>query len=206
MRWILPVTLGLVLLPGQGSAQTSRSPLLGFGVGVNSNLDIRVPLRIATRWRLEPSLGLLDRKVTYTTVTVGAADQHSDYSQRYWRFAVLLGRLIPIDSTFTLYAGPRLALLRTSQTQQFNLGLGGPTEFSVTTIDKEFALVTGAEAALGRHFSAGGEVALSYTFGGHPSFDRASLPAGLSINLPDGGHTLTTSAAVVVRWFVGHTR
>jgi hypothetical protein len=45
---------------GDLAAQSSRRPTLGFGVGVNANVDIRLPLHVARRWRIEPSVGVSD--------------------------------------------------------------------------------------------------------------------------------------------------
>ncbi len=204
MRWLLPVTFAILLAPSHGNAQASHHSILGLGVAVNSNLDIRLPLRIASRWRLEPGIGVVDAKTTATSVGGGVPAQPRDVSRRYWRLSLLLGRLIAVDSTFTLYCGPRFALVRNSQTQQVYLGLNNTrTRISYNTLDKEFGLITGAEAALGRHFTVGGEVGLSYTLGGDPSVDYSSMPQGYSFNVSGGGHTLNTSAAVVVRWFPG---
>jgi hypothetical protein len=206
MRRLLLAILGTILASRVCAAQSPRRPFFGLGVGVNSNLEIRLPLGVSQTWRIEPSLRIVDDDITLTTITQGSPDDHRDVSQRIWRISVLLARLIPIDSTFTAYFGPRLAILRSSSTQQVDFGTGTLTDLSVSQVDKEAGLVTGAEAALGRHLSLGGEVGLSYTFRGDASLDRSALPVGSSIALAASGHTLSTSAAVVVRWFLGRAR
>jgi hypothetical protein len=203
MRALAFISMALVSISSTVYAQSPHRRPVGLGVGINSDFDIRLPLRLGSRWRLEPSIGLLIDKVTLTTLSAGQPDQHSEASLRNWRFALLIAGLVSLDSSSSLYIGPRLSLVRSSTDQELDFGSGTSTTVSVARLDKEVGLVSGAEAALGSHLTLGAEVSLTFLFRGDASIDPLPLPPGVIIGFSESGHKLATGAAVVVRWFVG---
>jgi hypothetical protein len=52
----------------------------------------------------------------------------------------------------------------------------------------------------------GGEVGLAYVFTGHSRQKPSQLPPGFSMSFLEDGHVFYTTAAVVLRWFIGHRR
>jgi Outer membrane protein beta-barrel domain len=199
----------LTLASVPANAQVSL-PTFGLGVGLNANtndganaVDVRFPFRLSNRWRLEPSLGFAFTHVDIVLVQ-GSATSSQDLALRYWRLALLLARMVPLDSTVHAYFGPRLALIRNSQSGEIDTGLPSLTDFSVATLNKEVALVAGGEVALTPHLTVGGELSLSYIFRGDVSIEPRPLPDNLAITAAGKGHTVATGGAVIIRWFLGH--
>ncbi|MFN8653681.1 MAG: outer membrane beta-barrel protein [Gemmatimonadales bacterium] len=204
---LLRLVLLLACLPLCTLAGQQPEGRVGIGVGVNadngsvgiSGVTIRVPIRLGARWRLEPSarFGVLST----TTVTIQDSTRSGERSdQSAWALGVLLAYRMALDSTVSAYVGPRFELRRTSSTQEIPNSIPRQ-EFTLYFLDEQVAAVAGAEVALGRHFSLGGEVSLGYTFLGPAKVKPWPLPAGLLLVTHDRGHVISTSGAALVRWY-----
>ena len=204
MRRSIFVLMGQFTLAAGVAAQVTPGHV-GIGVGINNGLEIRLPVSLSRRWRLEPAVGLTDQKVTGTTSLSASTDPSRESSDRAWRLSILLARVVSLDSAVSVYLGPRVGVSRTSQSRDFAFGSAPPNLISWRQVSPQFGLVTGAEFFLTRHFSIGGEVNLTETFNGPVTVSPSPLPQNVVLGLQTGGHTLRTGAEAVVRWFFGKT-
>lgn len=204
---VLRLALLLAAFPLSAIAAQQPEGRVGLGVGVNadnsgsgsSGVTIRVPIRLAAHWRLEPSarFGI----VSTTTVTIQDSTRSGDKAdQSAWALGVLLAYRLVLDSTVSAYVGPRFELRRTSTTQGIPNAIPRQ-EFTLFFLDEQVAAVVGAEVALGRHFSLGGEASIGYTFLGPAKVKPWPLPAGLLLVARDRGHVIATNGAALVRWY-----
>jgi outer membrane protein with beta-barrel domain len=190
------------------TAQGPRQGPIGLGVAINASTSegtgavaVRVPLRVATHWRLEPSL-LFDFTSSSQRSFTNAGTDNTDVSVRVWGASMLLAYRMFLDSAVSAYLGPRLEVHRVSVTQELSTVF--PTEsVSYSLFDKSIAIVAGGELGVGAHLSLGGEVHLAYTFLGSPSVDPTPIPPGIQLVIVDGGHEVSTGGALVLRWFFG---
>jgi hypothetical protein len=196
-----------LLLPSAAVGQSAYSRSWGLGVSLDANtrngarpVDLRVPIRFARHWRLEPALGLEDFSTTGFSFAGTTPIDSSKLHERFWRLSLLFGRVIRLDSSTRAYLGPRLALIRNEQRETF--AFLADSAFAFHRLDKEIALVVGAEASLGTHLALGGELSAAYQFAGKPVFDE-TLPSSIGVGLQSGGHFLSTGGAVVVHWYLG---
>ena len=149
-------------------------------------------------------VGLNHATTTFSVIGPGTSGDGFDYSQTNWVLSLLIARMIRVDSTFTLYVGPRLGLLRSAASRKFMSG-SIQSKVAQSRVDKLFGLATGAEAALGRHLSLGGEVTLDAYFEGHPSIRFTPSTATDLATYNGDGHLVNTSATVILRWYFGTT-
>lgn len=208
MRRILATAATLALAAGatplQAQLSTQRSWGLGLSLtGVGSSdgtpVDIRIPIRAGLRWRVEPRIGVSRSSQYYSTYYNGAPETHQAQSVRDLRVGLSVSRLVPIDSTTRFYLGAHVGLERFSY--EFDTDPGPATEtYGYTQTDKQFGIITGAEAAIGSRMTIGAEVGFTRIAHGEADPD---LPPSTYTTFIDGGHDLVTTGAVVVRWFRG---
>jgi hypothetical protein len=200
----------LLLVPSLLHAQGIIEPRFGLGIGLDINtfngarpVDIRVPIRLGGIWRVEPSVGFA-HSTESDEVFGGGSSYIQERSFSYLRVAVAVTRRFTLDSRVKGYLGPRLALVRNSQTFGIRNDPFTPdTAGRVTVLDKMIGILTGAEFRLTDHLTVGGEVDLSYTFFGKGKLDPDPPPPGIFVVAVRDGHNLETGGALVMRWFFG---
>ncbi len=233
MRRSLVAVLVLCVLPIAATAQTdsasartdsvptlasppAAAPLLlqrSWGLGLSLTalggvedrpVGIRVPLRLGDRWRLEPEIALYRATSKYSVYTNDPGSPveptHDDGPQiRSIALAVALTRVMPLDNTVRFYFGPRIGLAHRTVIYDLDGSTGNQTlRFSLT--DHTFGWLSGAEAAIGTRLTVGGEVGLTIVKHGESHVEQ---PAYYQVAIQDGGSELTTSGAIVMRWFRG---
>ncbi|HVO72865.1 MAG TPA: hypothetical protein VMT35_02480 [Ignavibacteriaceae bacterium] len=99
---------------------------------------------------------------------------------------------IIMESSFKLYAGPRLGLIFTSSKFSYT----GAEEEKTTELDFISGICTGGEYLFSQHFSIGGEVQLNYIILGEP---ESSHP-GFSSSSRSASET-GTNTEVFFRWY-----
>jgi hypothetical protein len=203
----------LLVLPVSLSAQAPGQPRWGLGLGLDANtihgaraVDIRLPLRMGNRGRIEPAFGFASSSENDRIFSGGSTyDQEIKFS--YYSAGILIARLFVIDDRVRGYIGPRLTLQRFSRSFGIKNALfAADTSASTRSVDKLVGLVTGAEVRVTNHLSVGGEVDLTYSFFGKSKLDPDPPPTSLNVIGVRGGHDLETGGAVVVRWFLGGSK
>ena len=157
--------------------------LLPVGLG-----NIYFPLIIGSSFKLEPEFGLLRLSEKTTDGTTS-----SESSATLTRLGIGAFWVTPIRESFRAYVGPRVGIVRNSESSRFGTG----PERKVTQTDLVLELVTGGEHLFSSHFSLGGEVRLTYINVG----EREVTPPSPSPS-QQSRSILTTNALILLRWYL----
>ena len=157
--------------------------LLPVGLG-----NIYFPLIIGSSFKLEPEFGLLRLSEKTTDGTTS-----SESSATLTRLGIGAFWVAPIRESFRAYVGPRVGIVRNSESSRFGTG----PERKVTQTDLVLELVTGGEHLFSSHFSLGGEVRLTYINVG----EREVTPPSPSPS-QQSRSILTTNALILLRWYL----
>ncbi len=200
-----------VVLLSEAPAQqlTTR---VGFGVSLNPvalvNLssasalflpvgltDIYIPIQIGNNFRLEPDAGYLSMstETKYPQTTYSPA-YSSNSSNSMTRIGLGAFYVMPVDTSFRSYVGPRFGLLFTSS--ESSSTYPGSTNTSSDETDFYLGLAAGGEYMLSTHFSVGCEVQFNYVNLGEPSVSPAQPTSSTQ-----SGHMVTNNALMFLRWY-----
>ncbi len=157
-----------------------------FNVGLG---NIYFPLMIGSSFKLEPEFGLLHASDKTTDGT-----SSSESSGTLTRLGIGAFWVTPIRESFRAYVGPRVGIVRDSET--FSPGTG--PERKVTQTNLVLELVTGGEHLFSSHFSLGGEVRLTYINVG----ERKATPPFPPSPSEQSRSILTTNALILLRWYL----
>lgn len=157
-----------------------------FNVGLG---NIYFPLIIGSSFKLEPEFGLLRLSEKTTDGTTS-----SESSATLTRLGIGAFWVTPIRESFRAYVGPRVGIVRNSESSRFGTG----PERKVTQTDLVLELVTGGEHLFSSHFSLGGEVRLTYINVGESKVTPPSLPSPSE----QSRSILTTNALILLRWYL----
>ena len=157
-----------------------------FNVGLG---NIYFPLIIGSSFKLEPEFGLLRLSEKTTDGTTS-----SESSATLTRLGIGAFWVTPIRESFRAYVGPRVGIVRNSESSRFGTG----PERKVTQTDLVLELVTGGEHLFSSHFSLGGEVRLTYINVG----EREVTPSPPPSPSEQSSSILTTNALILLRWYL----
>ncbi|RCK72652.1 MAG: hypothetical protein IGBAC_0463 [Ignavibacteriae bacterium] len=151
---------------------TSTSSTLFLPVGLT---NIYIPIMVSANFRIEPEAGIYSLS---SETSSGSSTRKSSLS--ILRLAIGLFYVLPAESSFNSYFGPRVGILSTSSTSSFT----GSTEAKTSETDFFIGFCVGGEYLFSPHFSAGGEAQLNYISFGNP--DRS---------------VFTNNALMFFRWY-----
>ena len=157
--------------------------LLPVGLG-----NIYFPLIIGSSFKLEPEFGLLRVSEKTTDGTTS-----SESSATLTRLGIGAFWVAPIRESFRAYVGPRVGIVRNSESSRFGTG----PERKMTQTNLVLELATGGEYLFSSHFSLGGEVRLTYINVG----EREVTPPSPSPS-QQSRSILTTNALILLRWYL----
>lgn len=198
------VLLALLALPAAASAQSAPDHSIGLGVGILSSLTVRVPVRLGHSWRVEPAFSVDYGDAEQVIYQNGQPSTTTSTAFHFWTVALNVSRRFRVDEGLDFYFGPRVALTRSSGSEDFPASVGGGHIRSHHS-DVDAGAVAGAEVTLRRRFSLGGEVGAVYRSLGTTKVDQP-LPTGVILGVTSGGHRVFTYGDVVIRWYFGHPR
>ncbi len=195
--------LGFLLINSSIKGQDSVN--IGIGISLNPNLlftnsetpyySLTSPANFyllinSSHFRLEPEVGFYSFSNRY------AAEYGSDdYTSSILRIGIGLFYILPIESSFDIYFGPRFGFLLRSSTSRSYTGYYSSGEFKKTQTDFFMGICTGAEYFFSNHFSIGGEIQFNYLSLGNPEYTPQQ---GSSTN----STTVTfTNALMFFRWY-----
>jgi hypothetical protein len=142
------VGLGVSLSPSalvDMSSQTTLVLPVGFG-------NIYLPIIAGPNFKIEPEFG-----IWRTSSSTDYSGSSASFSGTLLRVGAGLFRFVRVGGGTALYVGPRVAMVRSSDSQTSS----GITSSSHQT-DWSFGLAIGGEHFFSPHFSLGGEVQLNY--------------------------------------------
>ena len=158
--------------------------LLPVGLG-----NIYFPLIIGSSFKLEPEFGLLRVSEKTTDGTTS-----SESSATLTRLGIGAFWVAPIRESFRAYVGPRVGIVRNSESSRFGTG----PERKMTQTNLVLELATGGEYLFSSHFSLGGEVRLTYINVG----EREVTPPPPPSLFERSASILTTNALILLRWYL----
>ncbi len=158
---------------------------VGLGITIGGFNEIRVPLALSPRHRLEPEIGF--RHTSSTLVLSGTSRETKSVNIHV---GAGLFFLRDVGEKTNVHFGPRLGIVfSTSSTTDPTFG---DTESESTDWFAE--VVAGGEHFLSSRFSLGAEVQLGYHYGGEPT----TIGSGISSSSSGFG----TSVAALLRWYL----
>ncbi len=180
------VTFGIGTSLNPTAIFAGNGDLALFNVGLG---NLYFPLIIGSSFKLEPEFGLLRLSEKTTDGTTS-----SESSATLTRLGIGAFWVTPIRESFRVYVGPRVGIVRNSESSSFGTG----PERKVTQTNFILELATGGEHLFSSHFSLGGEVRLTYINVG----ERKVTPSPPPSPSEQSSSILTTNALILLRWYL----
>jgi len=166
-----------------------------------------VPLNVAPHLRLEPNIGISLYK-SATTENYSATTEQDETDESIIIAGIRGLYIIPVSSSVSFYAGPKIELNFVSSTDDYwSIGSGYPKQGSktvTTETDVTAGGVFGVEYFPVHALSIGGEVSINYLSYGNPDettteYSGVSSGSGNSTNRDQ--YCVYTGALFFLRWY-----
>lgn len=208
---LLVFVLGFAFSLSSAFAQ-ALNPKIGIGISLNpialfssgstsmtflpvGLTNLYLPVDMSKSLRLEPEVGIYSTSAENSYSGTAYSPAYSTKSSgSITRFGFGIFYLMPADTSFHTYVGPRIGLLLTSSELSTTLPHG--TTITSDETDVFVGLAIGGEYMFSSHFSLGGEAQLNYIGLGEPSVSPAS-----ATNPTENRHMITNNGLVFIRWY-----
>jgi hypothetical protein len=192
------------------SAQDQEPRMFGIGVSLNPSSLISIseevqpfflpigftnfyfPINVSRNFRVEPEGGIFT--ISASNVSIDPFIGRSASSSSFLRLGLGLFYVMPLQSAFNAYIGPRIGMLSQSSTRTST----GSDDRKMSERDLFLGGAAGGEYFFSQHFSLGGEAQINYISFGQPETTEGGTPltsGTLSRNM------VTNNALVFARWY-----
>ena len=148
-----------------------------------------VPINIGEKFKIEPELGYVRAKTKVSTT-----GSSTEQTLTQWRLAAGLFYMFPQKASLTPYIGPRVGIVKSSETQKFDTSRVIFVD-KVSQTDFFLGLALGGEYYFSSHFTLGGEFQFNYvSIGEHSEED---VPPSTITD----GDLFSTNGLLFIRWY-----
>jgi len=172
-------------------------------------INIYLPINVNPTFRLEPVFGIYafrDEQTITTPATQYSSLQITTSKSEVTLTHLALGGfyLVPAQSNFQMYVGPRVGLnfVSSLSTDYYFPGrVAVRTERETNEIDFVAGINFGAEYYASKEFSLGGEMDANYVFFGNPDVAYTPPPVPTSSRTERKRHVIASGALFFLRWY-----